>query len=95
MQRKQMRDVPMAWADGAFSGFRARGGVEVDLTWSGGRATGATLRPTLNGTHRIRMSGGQRVRSISADGAEVPFRPDGNETIVTLATGKRYELAFP
>src|SRR5262249_31729 len=36
--------LPRAWSEGAFRGLRARGGLEVDVAWSGGRATTAALR---------------------------------------------------
>jgi alpha-L-fucosidase 2 len=31
--------VPKDWADGSFTGLRARGGYEVSCTWRGGRVT--------------------------------------------------------
>jgi alpha-L-fucosidase 2 len=36
--------LPAAWADGAVTGLRARGGLEIDLSWRAGRLTAATLR---------------------------------------------------
>ena len=36
--------LPKAWADGEFRGLRARGGVEVDVAWRGGKIVTATLR---------------------------------------------------
>jgi alpha-L-fucosidase 2 len=47
--------LPKAWAEGEVRGLRARGGVEVDMTWSGGRLVKATLRPSISGTYRVRM----------------------------------------
>ena len=35
--------LPAAWPDGRVTGLRARGGVVVDLQWSGGKATDARL----------------------------------------------------
>ena len=49
--------LPRAWADGSFRGLRARGGVEVDLTWKAGRAMKATFKANADGTHRIRANG--------------------------------------
>ncbi|MBB3193223.1 glycoside hydrolase family 95 protein [Roseateles terrae] len=36
--------LPAAWPEGEVRGLRARGGLEVDLRWSAGRLTEATLR---------------------------------------------------
>ena len=86
--------LPKAWADGAFRGFRARGGVEIDLTWAGGRATAATLRAAVDGTHRIRVPDGQRVRKIRTGDADVPVTIQDGEAVVTLTAGQTYEITF-
>lgn len=49
--------LPTAWPDGAVSGLRARGGVTVDLRWSGGRLVEAALTADRDGSHRIRIPG--------------------------------------
>ena len=49
--------LPKAWPDGAFRGLRARGGLEVDLTWRAGKPTEAKLRSAPGGTYRIRVPG--------------------------------------
>jgi alpha-L-fucosidase 2 len=86
--------LPKAWADGAFRGFRARGGVELDLTWSDNKVTSATLRPSVDGTHRLRLPQGQRVRAVKTSGAEVPVRSENDVAIVALTAGKVYEITF-
>jgi alpha-L-fucosidase 2 len=53
--------LPRAWSDGRVRGLRARGGVEVDVTWRRGRATAATLRATVAGRHRIVPPPGQSL----------------------------------
>jgi alpha-L-fucosidase 2 len=56
--------LPRAWASGKVTGLRARGGLELDLTWSGGLPASATLRPAVDGVHRLRLPAGARVRAI-------------------------------
>ncbi len=86
--------APKAWADGEFRGLRARGGVELDLTWRGGKATVATLRPSVSGVQRIRAPNGQRVAAITSGGASVRFAWDGDVAVVTLESGHVYEVSF-
>jgi alpha-L-fucosidase 2 len=59
--------LPRAWANGAFRGLRARGGVEVDATWRDGRIVSATFRATSDGTHRVRINGETSTISVKRD----------------------------
>src|SRR6185312_11714542 len=64
--------LPKAWPEGSFRGLRTRGGLEVDLTWHNGKATQATLRATLRGTHHFAAPKGQTIASVTtAHGAKV------------------------
>jgi alpha-L-fucosidase 2 len=83
-----------AWTDGAFTGLRARGGVEVDLTWRGGRATTAVLRPAISETQRIRAPAGLRVARILGDSGNIAFGEDGDDAIVAFAAGRTYIVSF-
>jgi alpha-L-fucosidase 2 len=86
--------LPRAWSEGSFRGLRARGGVEVDLAWSGGRARRATLRAAVSGIHRLRPPAGQRVAAIRSVGHAVRFRAEGSVTLVDLVAGRSYEVTF-
>ena len=46
--------LPSAWPEGHFHGLRARGNVEVDASWKGGRAVSAALRPSAAGEFQLR-----------------------------------------
>ena len=59
--------LPPAWADGSFAGLRARGGVTVDVVWSGGKPVSATLRPAVSGSQRLRFPAGTGVTSIRSE----------------------------
>ena len=86
--------VPKAWADGEFRGLRARGGVEMDLTWRSGRATRAILRSSIAETHRLRPPAGQRVASIQSNGHDVAFTVDGDTVLLPAAAGHAYDVKF-
>ena len=86
--------LPKAWDDGAFTGLRARGGVEVDAAWSKGQLTTATLRPATSGTHRIRARPGQRVSAITSGGTSTPLALRDGAAEVALVAGRTYQLTF-
>src|SRR5208283_2163212 len=53
--------LPAAWPNGSVKGLRARGGVTVDLTWAGGKATRALLTTRKAGLHPLRAPKGQAI----------------------------------
>ena len=86
--------LPKAWANGEFRGLRARGGVEVDLAWSAGRATSAVLHSSIAETHRVRPPTGQRVASIQSGGRDVAFKHEGDAVVFEAAAAQTYEVRF-
>ncbi len=87
--------LPAAWPRGAVKGLRARGAVEVDIEWAGGRATRATLRAAADGEHKLRPPRGQRFAAITSGGRKAALAPapDGTAS-VKLARGREYQVAF-
>jgi alpha-L-fucosidase 2 len=86
--------VPKGWSNGEFRGLRARGGVEIDLRWTGGRATSAVLRPRTDGTHRLRAPAGQRIASVRSATGDLSLRVDGDVAVVEVKGGGRYKVGF-
>ena len=64
--------LPEAWPRGSVRGLRARGGVEVDITWQDGRATEAVLHPSFSAERRVRLAQNQ-VRRVSLKAGR-PYR---------------------
>jgi alpha-L-fucosidase 2 len=87
--------LPAAWADGSFVGLRARGGVEVDVEWKGGKAARVALRVTTSGEQKLRPPKGQRITAILDGSRKVPLsqRADG-VVAAALRTGRHYEVSF-
>jgi alpha-L-fucosidase 2 len=86
--------LPKAWPKGSVTGLRARGGIEVDLAWSGGKATLVTLRPTLVTTQKIAMPSGVSQVVVTESGSPVsPTMIDG-ALVLNLKPGAIYRLQF-
>lgn len=87
--------LPAAWPQGDVRGLRARGGLEVDLRWAGGKAQTCTLRPDFTGEVRLRAPQGQSIAAIKTGTKSIPLThlPDGSQH-AQLATGRSYRLTF-
>ena len=86
--------VPRAWADGEFTGLRARGGVTVDAAWAGGKLTRATLKPSISGLQKLRFPAGVTIGTITSDGLLVTSRHHADGIAVQCEAGRIYEVAF-
>ena len=85
--------VPKAWPTGSFHGLKARGGLEVDLTWHEGRATRATLRSTATATIAIALPANQILTSLHEGNQPSPAKPNVDGTIpLTVRPGQTYTL---
>jgi alpha-L-fucosidase 2 len=86
--------LPKAWPAGQVKGLRARGGVEVDIAWTRGRASEAVLRPKLSREHQLRAPEGQRIAGVSTGGKPVPITAGDGTVRVRLEAGKSYSVRF-
>jgi alpha-L-fucosidase 2 len=87
--------LPRAWREGLIRGVGARGAVEIDLTWSAGKATLAVLRPDLDGPHELRPPRGQRVSLVTEQGRKLPIKVGADGLVsVNMAAGKEYRITF-
>jgi alpha-L-fucosidase 2 len=86
--------LPKAWPGGAVRGLRARGGLEVDLVWAGGRAAEARLRPDLDGEVVLRAPRGQLIGAVRTGQETVKLVSVGDTVRVSLSRGREYVVTF-
>lgn len=86
--------LPSAWPEGRFHGLRARGDVEVDASWKGGRAVSGALRPGVAGEFKLRPPHGQRIARIQCAGRTIPVTESGGVWQVRLEPGREYAITF-
>jgi alpha-L-fucosidase 2 len=83
--------LPAAWPTGSVRGLRARGGCEVDITWTDGELQRATIRATHDGPVRLRAAGAVEVRK--SDGSTVTAeRPSARVAAFMAAAGETYDI---
>ena len=86
--------LPKAWPQGNVKGLRARGGVEVDITWSGGRGTSSELRALSKGKHVVRVPDGQRITAVTVQGRPVRAGSEDGAVTLDMQPGRSYRLVI-
>ncbi|MEK0312312.1 glycoside hydrolase family 95 protein [Cohnella sp. 56] len=79
--------LPEAWRDGEISGFRGRGGLELDLKWRDGRFSEATIRTRLDRDCQVKLfratgpfrveKDGEVLSGVQSDEGVLSFRALG------------------
>lgn len=84
--------LPAEWGTGSVRGLRARGNVEVDMTWENRRLTSVTLHAGSDGPIFIRAVG---VSGVNAAGEEVDYvHSDADHLHFEARAGSSYTLTF-
>jgi alpha-L-fucosidase 2 len=87
--------LPSAWPAGSFRGLRARGGLEVDCKWNGGKVSEATLRATIDGDVRLAAPAGQRLVRVTQGSKNLKLSADATDaTEFAVRAGQSYLCTF-
>lgn len=85
--------LPKSWPTGFIKGLRAKGAIQVDLHWSEGKLTNATLLTEVSGQHLIRLQHGLKVVAVLENGKRIFPKTDlENRLILNVSANKCYEL---
>lgn len=87
--------LPSLWKTGRFTGLRARGGTELDLSWQNSKATTAQLRPTRSGPITVIPPQHQHITGIHTNGRSIELKTAADGSIqIPAQAGHRYDLTF-
>ena len=89
--------LPKDWPSGAVHGLRARGGLEVDISWNDGAAPTAEVRALRSGEHQFRAPAGYRIAAIrTRSGSKISAANDVDPATRTTAVsaGSTYLFEF-
>ena len=85
--------LPSDWAEGALTGLKARGDVEVDMAWEHATLTQAVLRPGVDQALTVRGENLSTATLTDANGQKVAFEVVDQDTITFDAqAGESYTL---
>ena len=87
--------LPTAWSEGEFKGLRARGGLEVDLSWLDSKGSRCVIRCDHSNTYRVYPPTGQTIASISSRTKTLPQTKRRDSYLeVELKAGQTYRIIF-
>lgn len=81
--------LPSEWPEGNLHGFKAKGGAEIDLTWSEGKPVVMTVTGGWERLVKIRIPEGMEV---TVKGAEHRFHKDF--VMLEMTEGQKAEVRF-
>ena len=88
--------LPKAWPKGSVRGLCARGGLEVSITWDGGRATSSTVKARNTARFFLRPPNGQSITAIREKETAQDFVPAIGVPVIPIdaKAGGTYVISF-
>lgn len=84
--------LPSQWKEGEVIGLRARGGLEVSMTWAKGRLSRASLRANESGLFRIRTSEKVTVKVMGQTVDDCLFDEEKQVLCISMKKDELYEI---
>jgi alpha-L-fucosidase 2 len=89
--------LPAAWKEGRFSGFRARGGFQLDAQWKDGQLSSASLKAAADGACRLRTSVpviivDEKGNRIAVERKKIGYTAPLFEVVFSARKGASYRL---
>ncbi|GCF11312.1 glycoside hydrolase family 95 protein [Dictyobacter arantiisoli] len=85
--------LPDAWDTGSVKGLRARGGLEVAITWDKGRASEIALRATQDGDYLLQAPHHQRIVAVQNQANHaISWREQDGLVVLHVQSGQSYIL---
>jgi alpha-L-fucosidase 2 len=87
--------LPKAWPDGSYRGLRARGGLEVSVSWRNGKPVSAAVSTSTAGAHRIRPPKGAEIREVRSGNSRIQVAPDADGVVsISFRAGQLCAITF-
>jgi alpha-L-fucosidase 2 len=84
--------LPAAWTAGSVRGLRARGGLEVSLTWRDGKLVEAEVVSDRTGKYMLRAPKGQKITGLNGSSVTAKATPQPGVVELALDAGRKYRL---
>jgi alpha-L-fucosidase 2 len=91
--------LPDVWREGSVHGLRARGALEVSMSWKEGAIHSATVRALRGGHHVFRAPEGQRITRVELEPVrqsnKIPFKAiDNGRAKLEVTADRSYNFHF-